>query len=167
MIPLLENEFIHKRQWLTKEEFLDMLAIAESTPGPAAINSATYIGYKIAGTYGAAAATVAVSLPSFVIIYVISLFLDQFLALKYVGYAFKGIQVCVIYLILSAGLSMAKGLSRNILNVGILFVTIMTMLLFSLFAVKFSTVYFILISGMVGILAYAIWKIKNREDRKR
>lgn len=167
MIPLLENEFIYKRKWITKEEFLDMIAIAESTPGPAAVNSATYIGYKIAGVYGAAAATVAVSLPSFVIIYVISLFLDQFLTLKYVEYAFKGIQVCVIYLILSAGVSMAKGLSKNILNVGILFVTIVAMVLFSLFAVNFSTIYFILISGTVGILSYAICKIRNREGHKR
>ena len=167
MIPLLENEFIHKRKWITKEEFLDMLAIAESTPGPAAVNSATYIGYKIAGIYGAAAATVAVSLPSFVIIYAISLFLDQFLALKYVEYAFKGIQVCVVYLILSAGVSMAKGLSKNILNVGILFVTIVAMVLFSLFAVNFSTIYFILISGTVGILSYAICRIRNQEGHKR
>lgn len=166
MIPLLENEFIHKRKWLTKEEFLDMIAIAESTPGSAAVNSATYIGYKIAGIYGAAAATVAVSFPSFVIIYIISLFLDQFLALKYVGYAFKGIQVCVVYLILSAGVSMAKGLAVNILNVGILVTVILAMILFSVFAVNFSTIAFILICGMVGILAYGIGLRKHQEGHK-
>ena len=112
MIALLENEFVIKKKWIKHDEFLDMVAIAESTPGPVAINSATYIGYKIDGISGALASTVAVCIPSFVIIYLISLFFNQFLALKYVGYAFKGIQVCVIYLILSAGISMLKGLKK-------------------------------------------------------
>ena len=74
MIALLEEEFIQRRRWLDKDEFLDMTAIAESTPGPVAINSATYLGYKLAGVPGAAASTVAVCLPSFLIIYAISLF---------------------------------------------------------------------------------------------
>ena len=77
MIALLEEEFIQRRRWLDKDEFLDMTAIAESTPGPVAINSATYLGYKLAGVPGAAASTVAVCLPSFLIIYAISLFLSS------------------------------------------------------------------------------------------
>ena len=101
MIALLENEFVEKRDWLEQKEFMDMVAIAESTPGPVAVNSATYIGYKMAGTAGAAVATLGVCLPSFGIIYLISLFFDQFLSLRLVGCAFRGIQVCVIYLILS------------------------------------------------------------------
>ena len=78
MIALLEEEFIQRRKWLDKDEFLDMTAIAESTPGPVAINSATYLGYKLAKVPGAATATVAVCLPSFLIIYAISLFFEQF-----------------------------------------------------------------------------------------
>ena len=101
MIALLEDEFITKKHWLGRDEFLDMTAIAESTPGPVAINSATYLGYKLAGVPGAAVATVAVALPSFGIIYAISLFFDQFTSLTVVAHAFQGIQVCVIYLILS------------------------------------------------------------------
>ena len=77
MVALLESEFVSYRRWLDKDEFIDMIAIAESTPGPMAINSATYIGYHICGFWGALAATVAVSIPSFIIIYIISLFLDQ------------------------------------------------------------------------------------------
>lgn len=99
MVALLQNEFVEEKKWLTKEEFLDMVAIAESTPGPVAVNSATYIGYKIEGTAGAAASTVAVCLPSFAVIYLISLFFDQFLRLSVVASAFHGIQVCVIHLI--------------------------------------------------------------------
>ena len=71
MLALLENELVDKKKWLTRDEFLDMTAVAESTPGPVAVNSATYIGYKIAGIGGAAAATFAVCMPSCVIIYVI------------------------------------------------------------------------------------------------
>ena len=63
MVALLEHEFVEEKQWVSREEFLDMVAIAESTPGPVAVNSATYIGYKIDGTAGAAASTVAVCIP--------------------------------------------------------------------------------------------------------
>ena len=103
MVALLEREFVEDKQWLSREEFLDMVAIAESTPGPVAVNSATYVGYKIEGAEGAAASTLAVCLPSFVVIYLISLVFDRFLQLSAVASAFRGIQVCVIYLILSAG----------------------------------------------------------------
>ena len=108
MVALLEREFVEDKQWLRREEFLDMVAIAESTPGPVAVNSATYVGYKIEGAEGAAASTLAVCLPSFVVIYLISLVFDRFLQLSAVASAFRGIQVCVIYLILSAGMKMLK-----------------------------------------------------------
>ena len=84
MVALLEHEFVEEKRWLTREEFLDMVAIAESTPGPVAVNSATYIGYKLAGVAGAAASTLAVCLPSFAVIYLISLFFDRFLQLTVV-----------------------------------------------------------------------------------
>ena len=142
MIALLENEFITQKHWLGRDEFLDMAAIAESTPGPVAINS------------GAAVATVAVSLPSFGIIYAISLFFDQFTSLTVVAHAFQGIQVCVIYLIFLAGVRMLKALERTPLNVGILLVVMACMIAFSLLAVKFSSIAFILLSGMVGV---AVW----------
>lgn len=154
MIALLENEFITKKHWLGRDEFLDMAAIAESTPGPVAINSATYLGYKLAGVPGAAVATVAVSLPSFGIIYAISLFFDQFTSLTVVAHAFQGIQVCVIYLIFLAGVRMLKALERTPLNVGILLVVMASMIAFSLLAVKFSSIAFILLSGVVGV---AVW----------
>ena len=95
MLALLEDACVRQKGWLTREEFLDMTAIAESTPGPAAINSATYIGYQAGDFLGAAAATFAVCLPSFVVIYAISLFLDAFLAFPLVQAAFRGIQACV------------------------------------------------------------------------
>ena len=130
MIALLENEFISKKKWMEKDEFIDMVAIAESTPGPVAINSATYIGYKLLGFWGSFLATTAVCIPSFAIIFVISLFFDAFLTLTLVSYAFRGIQACVIYLIMSAGLKMMKDMEKNIFNIVILTVTLACMILF-------------------------------------
>lgn len=166
MLALLESELVEKKGWLEKEEFLDMVAIAESTPGPIAINSATYIGYKRAGVLGSAVATLAVCLPSFIIIFIISLFLDKFLELRLVQYAFRGIQACVVYLILSAGLKMLKGLKKDVMSVIILSAVLVAMLALSIFAKDFSNIFFILISGIIGLVAYFIRaSIKRKEDK--
>ena len=160
MIALLENEFITKKQWISREEFLDMVAIAESTPGPVAINSATYLGYKIAGIAGAGIATIAVSIPSFIIIYVISLFLKGFLSLTVVSHAFQGIQVCVVYLILSAGLKMLKEIEKTIWNILIIIGVMTAMIVCSLLAISFSSIYYILICGVIGIAIHMVNKMK-------
>ena len=165
MIALLENEFVEKKKWLDKDEFLNIAAIAESTPGPIAINSATYIGYKNAGVWGSVFATLGVCIPSFVIIYIISLFFDAFLTLTYVEYAFRGIQVCVVYLILSAGIKMLKGIEKNAFNIIVITATLLCMVLFSIFAVSFSTVFYILISGAAGILVYLLGKIRRTKQK--
>ncbi len=162
MIAFFESEFVEKKKWLDKEEFLDMVAIAESTPGPIAINSATYVGYKNAGVIGAACATLGVVLPSFIIIYVISLFLDAFLTFELVGYAFKGIQAGVVYLILSAGIKMLKGMKKNAMSVAILCCVLALMIAFSVLAVDFSAILFILVSGVIGLAVHFISKIKAK-----
>ncbi len=162
MIALLENEFIGKKKWIEKDEFLDMVAIAESTPGPIAINSATYIGYKIGGVLGSLFATLGMVIPSFTIIFIISLFFDKFLELSYVGYAFKGIQVCVIYLILTAGLKILKEMKKNTFNIIITVSVLVAMVGCSVFAVNFSSIYYILISGVIGSLFYLIGSAKRK-----
>ena len=163
MIALLENEFVAKKKWLEKDEFLDVAAIAESTPGPIAINAATYIGYKNAGIIGSIIATLGICIPSFVIIYTISLFFDAFLSLKLVAYAFKGIQICVVYLILTAGLKMLKQMKKTVFNMIIISITLICMIAFSLFAVKFSTIFYILISGICGVVVYLLGKIRKEK----
>lgn len=167
MIALLENEFVEKKKYLEKDEFLDMVAIAESTPGPIAINAATYIGYKKAGFLGSAAATVGVCIPSFVIIYVISLFFDAFLSFKLVEYAFRGIQVCVIYLIFSAGLKMLRQTKKTAFSVTIISVVVFCMLVFSLFAVKFSTILYILICGCIGLSVCLLKQMKQKKEETK
>ena len=138
MISLLESELVAKRKWLENDEFLNVVAIAESTPGPVAINAATYVGYKLAGVWGSLSATIAVALPSFSIIFLISLFFDAFLSLKYVAYAFDGIQVCVIFLILSAGVKMLIKLEKTVWNIAVTAVVIAVMIALSVLSIAFS-----------------------------
>lgn len=163
MIALLEEEFIQRRKWLDKDEFLDMTAIAESTPGPVAINSATYLGYKLAKVPGAATATVAVCLPSFLIIYAISLFFEQFTQFTVIANAFKGIQVCVIYLIFSAGVRMLKALDKSPFATGVLAAVMLVMVGLSLAGVSVSSILLILLSGAAGVAA---WLIGRRKEGK-
>ena len=163
MIALLENEFVAKKKWLGKDEFLDIAAIAESTPGPIAINAATYIGYKNTGIIGSMIATLGICIPSFVIIYAISLFFNAFLSLTLVAYAFKGIQICVVYLILTAGLKMLKQMKKTVFNIIIISITLICMVVFSLFAVKFSTIFYILLSGACGVAVYLLGKIRKEK----
>ena len=167
MIALLENEFVEKKKYMEKDEFLDMVAIAESTPGPIAINAATYLGYKHAGVLGSLVATVGVCIPSFVIIYVISLFFDAFLSFKLVEYAFRGIQVCVVYLIFSAGLKMLGQMKKTALSISIVSAVVLCMLLFSLFAVKFSTILYILICGLLCLSIYLVKQMKQKKEETK
>ena len=164
MIALLEDEFVDKRSWLNESEFLDMTAIAESTPGPVAINAATYLGYKLAGFKGALAASLAVCIPSFAIIYVISFFYEGFQQITWVASAFKGIQACVVYLILSAGLRMFIEMKKNVFNVSIFAVVSVSFIFVSLFGISFSSIYYILICGVVGVVVGTLHNMRNRED---
>lgn len=162
MLALLESELVEKKGWLEKDEYLDMVAIAESTPGPIAINCATYVGFKQGGVFGSAAATLGVVMPSFIIIYVISLFLDAFLTLELVSYAFRGIQAGVVYLILSAGVKMLRSMKKDAMSVSICVGVLLLMLVLSALAVDFSAILFILISGAVGLSVWAARRIMNK-----
>lgn len=162
MLAMMEELFIERKRWLTREEFLDMVALAESTPGPVAVNSATYLGYRRGGVAGAAVATFAVVLPSFVIIYVISLFLDRFLSLRLVAAAFRGVQVCVIYLIASAGLRLCRGLERSVFSITVFAVVIVGMLTCACFSLSFSSIFYILAAGMAGLTLYGVRSLRKR-----
>ena len=170
MISLLENEFVSRKKWIESDEFLDLVTIAESTPGPIAINCSTYVGYKREGILGAVFGTLGMCIPSFAIIFVISVFFDRFMEITWVASAFRGIQVCVIYLILSAGYRMFKKIKKNAFNLTVIFITFTAMVAFSLFAVRFSTIFYILIFGVLGLSIYLAKEFKSKksceEDKK-
>ena len=108
MIPLIQKEAVETKKWVTDDDILEIIAIAESTPGPIAINSATFVGYRTCGVLGAACATFGVVLPSFVIILVISFVLEKFQSIQAVQYAFNGIRAGVLALLFKALWGMYK-----------------------------------------------------------
>ena len=164
MISLIENEVGEKRGWISQEELLELFALAESTPGPIAINSATYIGTRRAGAAGAAAATLGVVLPSFVIIYVIALFIEQFMAMTAVANAFRGIQTAVAFLILRAGIRMVRSMKKGPLEIALMLIAGAAVLGINLFGLRLSTIALIVFGAACGILARTVIR-KGGEEK--
>lgn len=165
MIAQVKETIVEKKQWMSEEELVQMLAIAESTPGPIAINMATYVGYKRCGVLGSVFATTGVVLPSLVIIYIISLFLDTFMQFRPVQWAFAGIKCAVAFLILRAGYGLFKKLPRKVLPMSMFVVVMGIMLAFELFSVSFSSVFLILAGGIIGIVVYGILGRKKEGEK--
>ena len=157
MIPLIQRETAEKRRWVTKTDILDIIAVAESTPGPIAINSATFVGYQSAGFWGSFAATSGVVLPSFIIIYIIACFLNNFYEITAVRYAFFGIRAGVLSLMINATIKMGKQVPKTI------FSCIVAAIAFILVAfLKVSVLLVILLSGITGILFTLAGKEKKQ-----
>jgi len=152
MIPQLKEEVVEKAKWINDDEMLEIIAIAESTPGPIAINMATFIGYKQGKILGSLLATIGVVLPSLLVIFIISLFFDSFIANKYVAAAFVGIKACVAFLILKAGLNMLNKMKKNIFNTLIFFFILVTTVVLELTSTNFSSIILILFGGSLGII---------------
>lgn len=165
MISLIDDECVVKKKWITSDELMNVTIIAESTPGPIAINCATYVGYRQAGILGSVISTIGVVLPSFVIIYIISLFFDNILENKIIASAFKGIKIAVSLLVFTAALRMLKIIPRNKLPLIIMAVTFVAMIAISVFSINFSSIYLILIAGLVGYITFAISRFR-KEDKK-
>ena len=163
MLSLIEETCVDQRKWITQEEMDRITVIAESTPGPVALNCATYVGYKQKGLPGAVAASAGVVLPSFVILFLISLFLDRFLEIKWVASAFMGIKVAGGILIIDAGIRMLRRLKlkKNPLSVVILIVSFLAMTAMDIFAVRVSTVVLILAAAAAGLISFLISRRKK------
>ena len=134
MISLIENQCVERKKWLTHDEMMNITVIAESTPGPIAINGATFVGYKQAGLLGSLIATLGIVLPSFIIIYVISMFLNQFLEILWIANAFKGIKIAVGLLILDAAITMIRKMQKKWLPLSIMVGSCIVMLLINIFS---------------------------------
>ena len=156
MIPIIENICVDQKKWITHDEMMDITVIAESTPGPIAINCATFVGYKQKGVWGAIAATTGVVLPSFIIIYLISLFLNDLLEITWVANAFKGIRIAVGILILDAGIRMFVKMKKKIIPCVILAVSFIVMILINVFAWNFSSIFLILIAAVISLVIFLI-----------
>lgn len=154
MISLIEYTCVEKKGWITHEDMMDITVIAESTPGPIAINCSTFVGYRQKGFAGAASATLGMILPSFVIIYLISMFLDHFLEITLIANAFKGIKTAVGILILDAALKMIKKMKKKPVPLAIMLCSCAVMLLVNIFSWNFSSIALILASGVVSLILF-------------
>ena len=167
MIALIEDEIVSKRGWITKEELADIVVIAESTPGPIAINCSTYVGYKIGGVIGSAVATTAVVIPSFAIIFTISLFIEQFLSYDIVKYAFFGINCAVGLIIVRTGIKMIKSFKKTPLSVSCFVISTVGLMIVNFFALNFSPIWFVLAGVIVGLVSCFVPKLERKggEDK--
>ena len=154
MISIIENNCVENKRWITHDDMMNVTVIAESTPGPIAINCATFVGYQQAGFMGALAATFGIVLPSFLIIFLISLFLDHFLEITLIANAFKGIQIAVGLLILDAGINMIRKMPKKPLTIGIVVVCALSMLLINFLSLNFSSIALMLIAGVVSLALF-------------
>ena len=159
MISVITDTCVEKKQWLTQDEMMDLTVVAESTPGPIAINCATYVGYKMAGMTGAVLATLGIVLPSFVILYIISMFLEHFLEYKMIAAACRDIKVGVSLLILDSGLTMLKKMKKKLQPRIIAGYAFVIMLLSNLFSLRISSVVLMLAAGIISLFVFAVKRV--------
>ena len=154
MISLIENSCVEKKGWITHDEMMNVTVIAESTPGPIAINCATFVGYKQKGLIGAIAATIGLVLPSFSIIFLISMFLDNFLEIAWIAHAFMGIKIAVGILILDAAIKMIRKMQKKPIPLTIMACAFLAMLLIDIFALHVSSITLMLIAAVISLAIF-------------
>jgi len=164
MISQIRETVVEKKKWADDNEVSDIIAVAESTPGPIAINLATYIGYKKAGFLGSLCATLGVVIPAFTVMIIIALFSDKIMTNKYVVYAFNGIKCAVAFLILKAGIEMALKLEKKKLVIAFFIAVLAALIILDLLSVSFSSLVFIIAGGVLGIIISAV--IWSKGDKK-
>ena len=156
MISMIENHCVERKQWITHDEMMNVTVIAESTPGPIAINCATFTGYKKKGFIGALISTLGIVAPSFIIIFLISMFLDNFLELTIIANAFNGIKIAVGILILDAAITMIKKMHKKKLPGAIMICSSIVMLVINIFAWNFSSISLMLVAAVVSLTIFIL-----------
>ena len=154
MISLIENSCVEKKGWITHDEMMNVAVIAESTPGPIAINCATFVGYKQKGLIGAIAATIGMVLPSFCFIFLISMFLDNFLEIAWIAHAFMGVKIAVGILILDAAIKMIRKMQKKPIPLTIMACAFLAMLLIDIFALHVSSITLMLIAAVISLAIF-------------
>lgn len=156
MIAMIEHACVERKKWITHDEMMDVTVIAESTPGPIAINAATFVGYKQSGFAGAVAATLGIVLPSFLIIFAISSVLDHFLEITVIANAFKGVKIAVGILILDAGVTMIRKMPKKKMPRAIMLCAFAVMLLIDIFAWHVSSISLMLLAAVVSLAVFCM-----------
>ena len=167
MISLIENTCVENKKWITHDEMMTLTVIAESTPGPIAINCATYVGYKKGKIPGAIASTLGMVLPSFIIIYLISRFLNHFLEITWVANAFKGIKIAVGILIVDAAVKMLKKMKKKPMQIAMVCLSAVSMMIISLYKLNISSMVLMLAAAFIGIIVFVINNLMEGERAKK
>jgi len=165
MLSIIENICVEKKKWITNDEMLNITVIAESTPGPVAINCATYVGYKKGKLPGAILATLGVVTPSFVIIYAISMFLEGFLEITWIAHAFMGIKIAVGILILEAAIKMIGKMQKKPLQIGILLISFAVIMLINVLKLHLSSIVVMLTAALVSVTFFLVEKAGRKEGK--
>ena len=163
MIGMIEDNCVEKKKWITHDEMMNITVVAESTPGPIAINCATYVGYVQAGMTGAILTTLGLVLPSFAIIYLISMVLDNFLELTLIANAFQGIKIAVGVLILDAALGMIKKMPKKPFMRSIMVCAFAAMMISNVFVLNFSSIALLIVAAVVSL---SVFIAKGAPDMK-
>ena len=148
MIPIIEEEVVNKHKWATREEMLDLIAVAQSCPGVFAINISTFIGYKLRGKRGALCTTLGTALPSFIIILIIALFFHRFMDVPWIAAMFRGIRPAVVALIAAPTFTLAKNAKIGLSNCWIPIASAML-----IFALGVNPIYILIAAGL-GVYMY-------------
>ena len=166
MISIIEDNCVEKKKWISHDDMMNVTVIAESTPGPIAINCATFVGYQQAGFLGSLAATFGIVLPSFAIIFAISMCLDNFLEIAIIANAFKGIKIAVGLLILDAAATMIKKMQKKILPLSIMACSFIAMLLINIFSWNFSSISLMMIAAAISLSIFFAKSISTQKEDK-
>lgn len=156
MLPLIERSCVEQKKWISAEDMLNITVLAESTPGPVAINCATFVGNKQKGFAGALIATLGMIIPPFTVIFIISLFFEKFVSVQWVSSAFAGIKLAVGILIIDAAVRMIKKLPKNALTYTVIAVAACSMLLIDIFSLKLSSLVLLLAAVGLGLVLYLV-----------
>ncbi len=166
MLSIIENDCVEKKKWVTHDEMMDVTVIAESTPGPIAINCATYVGYKKGNFPGAIIATLGVVLPSFIIIFLVSKFFDRFLEITWVANAFRGIKIAVGILIVDAAVKMLIKMKKKPMPIIIVVCSAVAMMLISVFSINISSMVLMLAAAVIGIIVFIIGSHAKKGEQR-
>ena len=165
MLSIIEDICVEKKNWITHDEMMNITVIAESTPGPIAINCATYVGYKKGKLPGAILATLGVAVPSFVIIFVISMFLEGFLEIAWIAHAFQGIKLAVGILILDAALKMIRKMPKKRLQIGIMVAAFIVIILINVLELHLSSVVVMVTAALVSVAFFLAGERRRKEEQ--
>ena len=165
MLSIIETICVERKKWITHDEMMNITVIAESTPGPIAINCATYVGYKKGNLPGAILATLGVTIPSFVIIFAISMFLEGFLEITLIAHAFQGIKIAVGILILDAAIKMIRKMHKKPLQIGILLASFTVIMLINVLKLHLSSIVVMLVAALVSVASFLAKKALGKDEK--